>query len=1051
MWGLSECTSSVSRVCGIVAVLQRGSQRATPAPRDVLALIQLANRNLENLTTNEPNALHAPNASHTACLNEAASNLHKANNLLSGMAGLRLLLADKALRDAVHESLVNINRVIQRVEHPIQTSNNLDAETTNAALISLKDAAWAISTDRLQTVEAVANLTGPTPGEAALSTFWSIQVALAALDRLEIRGRDSAGIHLLVQNHGLDANDPAVAAAVKQRSQDPLFRSGSVRWAEGHLSFIYKTAAEIGELGDNTKVLRAAVGNDDLLATALANPEASAVVLGHTRWASVGQINEANAHPVNSELAEPSGPNNHPLAIAALNGDVDNHAHLKSQNSLAIHPKIITDAKVIPTLWSSRLPSNANTTDPQAALHSFRETAQQLQGSVAIAAQAATHPNYVMLALRGSGQALYVGASEDAYIVASEPYGLVEQASRYLRMDGETPATATSTTQAVPSARANPTPDHSRGQVLMLNRHEAPNLCAIQRLSYSGTPLAVTDADIATAEITTRDLDRRGHRHYLLKEINESPDSVRKTLQGRLGVATQSPQLRSSTAQASPAQASTAPTSPVQAGTAPTSTESPLAVRLSADALPTNLKQRLSSGEISNIVTIGQGTAAVAGQALAHFLRQELPQIHINSLTAAELSGFGLSSDMTNTLVVAISQSGTTTDTNRTVDLAKRRGAATLAIVNRRNSDLVSKADGALYTSDGRDVEMSVASTKAFYSQVAAGALLAVALADVLNANNPVPSVAPIANTASDGPNTPSPYRRQELLTALQNLPTQMAEVLQMHTQIAATVRRSGLGRTYWAVVGNGRNHVAAQEVRIKLSELCYKSISSDSTEDKKHIDLSSEPLILVCACGLSHSNATDVAKEVAIFRAHRAMPIVITHASQAHLYSPAEVITTPTTTSPELAFVLATMVGHLFSYESALAIDELAQPLRETRTIIQDALDDTTHRLHPNLLSTLSSALEPLAQQFLNHLHNGNYNGCLQASTATDIASLYRYSAGITPLDVYQLERGIQGTPETVLSQFLTSLGVAINELTRPIDAIRHQAKTVTVGISRR
>ncbi|MCY3967171.1 MAG: glucosamine-6-phosphate synthase, partial [bacterium] len=270
-------------------------------------------------------------------------------------------------------------------------------------------------------------------------------------------------------------------------------------------------------------------------------------------------------------------------------------------------------------------------------------------------------------------------------------------------------------------------------------------------------------------------------------------------------------------------------------------------------------------------------------------------------------------------------------------------------------------------------------------------------------------------------------------------------------TQIAATVRRSGLGRTYWAVVGNGRNHVAAQEVRIKLSELCYKSISSDSTEDKKHIDLSSEPLILVCACGLSHSNATDVAKEVAIFRAHRAMPIVITHASQAHLYSPAEVITTPTTTSPELAFVLATMVGHLFGYESALAIDELAKPLRETRTIIQDALDDTTHRLHPNLLSTLSSALEPLAQQFLNRLHNGNYNGCLQASTATDIASLYRYSTGITPLDVYQLERGIQGTPETVLSQFLTSLGVAINELTRPIDAIRHQAKTVTVGISRR
>jgi hypothetical protein len=58
------------------------------------------------------------------------------------------------------------------------------------------------------------------------------------------------------------------------------------------------------------------------------------------------------------------------------------------------------------------------------------------------------------------------------------------------------------------------------------------------------------------------------------------------------------------------------------------------------------------------------------------------------------------------------------------------------------------------------------------------------------------------------------------------------------------------------AVVGNGPNKVAAEEVRIKLSELCYKSMACDSTEDKKHIDLSSEPLILVCAAGLVGSTA---------------------------------------------------------------------------------------------------------------------------------------------------------------------------------------------------
>ena len=102
--------------------------------------------------------------------------------------------------------------------------------------------------------------------------------------------------------------------------------------------------------------------------------------------------------------------------------------------------------------------------------------------------------------------------------------------------------------------------------------------------------------------------------------------------------------------------------------------------------------------------------------------------LDIDAITATELSGFSMRLDMSDTLAIAVSQSGTTTDTNRTVDLLRGRGAAVIGIVNRRESDLVDKADGILYTSDGRDVEMSVASTKAFYAQVAGGALLACAI-----------------------------------------------------------------------------------------------------------------------------------------------------------------------------------------------------------------------------------------------------------------------------------------------------------------------------------
>ena len=67
------------------------------------------------------------------------------------------------------------------------------------------------------------------------------------------------------------------------------------------------------------------------------------------------------------------------------------------------------------------------------------------------------------------------------------------------------------------------------------------------------------------------------------------------------------------------------------------------------------------------------------------------------------------SSNACDTLAIAVSQSGTTTDTNRTVDLVRARGAKVIAIVNRRNSALVQKANSHLYTGNGRDVEMSVA------------------------------------------------------------------------------------------------------------------------------------------------------------------------------------------------------------------------------------------------------------------------------------------------------------------------------------------------------
>ncbi len=90
------------------------------------------------------------------------------------------------------------------------------------------------------------------------------------------------------------------------------------------------------------------------------------------------------------------------------------------------------------------------------------------------------------------------------------------------------------------------------------------------------------------------------------------------------------------------------------------------------------------------------------------------------------------------------------------------------------------------------------------------------------------------------------------------------------------------------------------------------------------------------------------------------------------------------------------------------------------------------------------------LAGPALAGLRSGTYDGHLNASTAARLTSLLRYATGALPVEGYEAEMGKVGTPSAVATDLVLALGTAIDELTRPIDAIKHQAKTVTVGISR-
>ncbi|MDZ7674355.1 MAG: SIS domain-containing protein [Acidimicrobiales bacterium] len=956
-------------MCGIIAVLRRPVDR-TDLPAGPTA--DRVDRAIGLLRT----AVDDPRA--TTIL-EAATELEAAAADLHGPRGVRFLLTEQAAAARIRGLVTTLRTVTDDLDAALdELIVDEHTEARNAAAVRCRDAAWALERDRLHTADGVSRLVGRETGWSTVEACTQIEQALRAIDRLEVRGRDSAGLLVLVRGHGLDPDDAAVAGLLRGRADDQLLRSGAVRVVDTVdtgggpvLAFSYKAAAEIGELGDNTEVLRAAIAEDDLLRLALAEHDANAVVLGHTRWASVGIISEANAHPLDSwESGDRAGP----FVAAALNGDVDNFADLKAGNGLDIWPEITTDAKVIPTLVSRRI------TQGDDHLEAFRSTVASFEGSVAIAATIADRPNSLLLALRGSGQALYVGLAGDAYVVASEPYGLVEETPRYVRMDGETPASSDN-------------PNASRGQILLLDGDRAGTLDGIERVAYDGTPMPVSDDDVVTAEITTRDIDRGEFSHFLLKEVTESPLSFHKTLRGRLN---ERP-------------------------------DGDLEVVLPEESLPHRIRVALADGSIRRIIAIGQGTAHVASRGFTAVLDgpADRRNLHVDAVPATELSGFGLRPDMSDTLIVAISQSGTTTDTNRTVDLVRGRGAKVLAIVNRRNSDLTDRADGVLYTSDGRDVEMAVPSTKAFYAQIAAGYLLAIA----------------IAAEWGDEPD-------QGLLRAIRDLPEAMETTLASRPAIADAAHQWCPSRRYWAIVGNGTNRIAAEELRIKLSELCYKSIACDVTEDKKHIDLSSEPLILVCAAGLDGSNVDDVAKEVAIFRAHSAAPIVIATEGEGRFAAAHAVLHVPET-HPLLAFVLATMVGHLFGYEAALAIDAQALPLKQIRAQIETALEDGP-RDGEHVLAALQDSVTVPVRSFFDGLRAGQYDGHLEASTAVRIANLLRYATGAVSLGVYQLDHGKVGTPSVVVEDLTAALTRGIDELTRPIDAIKHQAKTVTVGISR-
>jgi glucosamine--fructose-6-phosphate aminotransferase (isomerizing) len=146
-------------------------------------------------------------------------------------------------------------------------------------------------------------------------------------------------------------------------------------------------------------------------------------------------------------------------------------------------------------------------------------------------------------------------------------------------------------------------------------------------------------------------------------------------------------------------------------------------------------------------------------------------------------------------------------------------------------------------------------------------------------------------------------------------------------------------------------------------------------------------------------------------------------------------------------------MVGHLWGYYAARAIEESSNLLKNIRIITVDALIKSSKMnvyQDRNIIEALSRKLYSPCNEFYSLLRKGRYNSCLEVHNATQLSLLFKYLQGKISIDDFEVDFGKIGTLSNILNESINCLSSAIADLTRPIDAIKHQAKTVTVGISR-
>lgn len=385
----------------------------------------------------------------------------------------------------------------------------------------------------------------------------------------------------------------------------------------GKLEYRGYDSAGIAVVEDGKIFIEKKSGKLSNLADALDNNNHhSKVGIGHTRWATHGVPTDNNAHPHLS--------NDGKVAVVH-NGIIENFSSLKEElikKGYVFHSD--TDTEVVAQLFSELYTGDL--------VETFYILKEKIRGSYAFGIIHKDHPGKIICARKESP--LIIGLGKDKNFIASDVPAILKYTRDVMFLDN--------------------------GEVALLEEN---------KVTVYNDKKEIIKKEITKIEWDMEQATKNGYPHFMIKEIEEQPSAVEKTLSSYINI------------------------------------EGEINFGKSFE--------NIDFDKIKEIQIIACGTAYYAGLQGSYFFKK------INGLkTYIDIASEYRYNDPfvdEHTLAIFLSQSGETLDTLMAMKLAKEKGATTLAVTNVLGSTISREADEVIYTLAG--AEISVASTKAYTTQ----------------------------------------------------------------------------------------------------------------------------------------------------------------------------------------------------------------------------------------------------------------------------------------------------------------------------------------------